>query len=84
MLFVYYPQYFVRSPLILFVMLRYVNTRLFTSSKHIGKSVYIVAAKRTPIGAFNGKLSAFSAIELGSFAVKGALDSISLNPKEID
>ena len=35
--------------------------------------VYIVAATRTPIGAFQGSLSAKTAVELGSVAVKGAL-----------
>ena len=36
-------------------------------------SVYIVAAKRTPIGSFLGKLSNFTGTQLGGFAVKGAL-----------
>lgn len=49
-----------------------------------GRDVYIVAARRTPIGAFNGKLAGFQAPELGGFAIKGALDSIKLNPKEVD
>ena len=53
----------------------------FSSTKSIGRSVYIVAGKRTPIGSFNGKLSSFQAVELGEFAVKGALESINLNPK---
>ena len=56
----------------------------FSSTKSIGRSVYIVAGKRTPIGSFNGRLSSFQAVELGEFAVKGALESINLNPKEID
>ncbi len=37
--------------------------------------VFIVAATRTPIGSFGGQLSGFSATELGSIAVKGALDN---------
>lgn len=57
---------------------------LFSTSKSIGRSVYIVAAKRTPIGSFNGKLSAFGAVELGGHAVRGALDSINLDAKEVD
>lgn len=57
---------------------------LFSSSKSIGRPVYIVAAKRTAIGAFNGKLSAFTAPELGGYAIRGALDSINLSPKEVD
>lgn len=47
----------------------------------VGRDVYIVAAKRTPIGSLNGKLSVFQAPELGGFAIKGALDSIQLSPK---
>ena len=35
--------------------------------------VYIVAAKRTPIGAFLGKISNIGATELGGIAIKGAL-----------
>ena len=57
---------------------------LFSSSKNIGRSVYIVAAKRTPIGSFNGKLSSFQATDLGGFAVRGALESINLDAKEVD
>ncbi|MGD8172844.1 thiolase family protein [Vibrio sp. TRT 21S02] len=35
--------------------------------------IWIVAAKRTPIGSFQGKLATFSAPELGQYAIKGAL-----------
>ncbi|MGK0391112.1 MAG: acetyl-CoA C-acetyltransferase [Maribacter sp.] len=38
------------------------------------KKVYIVSAVRTPIGSWGGVLSGFSASELGSFAIKGALE----------
>lgn len=38
------------------------------------KEVYIASAVRTPIGSFGGKLSGFSATQLGTFAIKGALD----------
>lgn len=38
------------------------------------KSVYIVAAKRTPIGKFKGSLSEFSATELGSIVIKELLN----------
>lgn len=57
---------------------------LFSNSKAIGKAVYIVGVKRTPIGSFNGRLSSFTGVELGEFAIRGALDSINLNPKEVD
>lgn len=43
--------------------------------------VYIVGAKRTPIGSFMGSLQTISAGELGSAAIKGALEQSRL-PKE--
>jgi acetyl-CoA C-acetyltransferase len=36
-------------------------------------SVYIVSAKRTPIGSFLGKLSKLKATELGAVAIRAAL-----------
>lgn len=48
------------------------------------KEVVIVAAKRTPIGAFQGVFSSLSAVELASVAIKGALDSIHLEPEHIE
>jgi len=47
------------------------------------KEVYIVAAVRTPIGSFGGVLAGLSATELGSIAIKGALEKINLDPKEV-
>lgn len=38
------------------------------------KKVYIVSAVRTPMGSFGGSLSRLSAPQLGSIAIKGALD----------
>lgn len=38
------------------------------------KEVYIVSAVRTPLGSFGGKLSGLTAVELGSTAIKGALN----------
>lgn len=54
------------------------------STAKFGRPVFIVAAKRTAIGAFMGKLSNFTGPQLGGFAIKGALDSINLDPKEVD
>jgi len=48
------------------------------------RDVVIVAAKRTPVGSFMGKLSKLSAPKLGSIAIKGAMDSIDLNPTHIE
>ena len=46
--------------------------------------IAIVSAKRTPIGRFRGKLSDYSAIELGTTALKAALDEVNINPNEIE
>ncbi|HMI68110.1 MAG TPA: acetyl-CoA C-acyltransferase [Cyclobacteriaceae bacterium] len=43
--------------------------------------VYIVAGVRTPIGSFGGGLVSVSATQLGSIAVKGAIDKVGLDPK---
>jgi acetyl-CoA C-acetyltransferase len=48
------------------------------------KEVYIVSAKRTPIGSFGGVLSSLSAIKLGGHAVKAALSAINLDGKQVD
>jgi acetyl-CoA C-acetyltransferase len=53
-------------------------------SNPLPNPVYIVAAKRTPIASFLGKLSKLSATDLGGIAIKGALESIKLDPKEVD
>jgi len=47
------------------------------------KEVYIVAAVRTPMGSFNGALSTVPATALGAAAIKGAMDKIKLDPKEV-
>ena len=48
------------------------------------KEVYIIAAVRTPIGAFMGGLSTISATELGSVAIKGAIEKSNLPVNLID
>ena len=48
------------------------------------KDVYIVAAKRTPIGGFMGNLSSLNASQLGAQAIKSAYESIQLEPNAID
>lgn len=47
------------------------------------KEVFIVSAVRTPMGSFLGSLSAVPATALGTAAVKGALDKIGLDPKNV-
>ena len=48
------------------------------------KKVVIVSAVRTPIGSFMGGLSSLTASQLGSFAIKGALDRINLDTNQVD
>ncbi|MBA5246245.1 acetyl-CoA C-acyltransferase [Marnyiella aurantia] len=47
------------------------------------KEVFIVSAARTPIGSFMGSLSTVPATKLGATAIKGALDKINLDPKQV-
>jgi acetyl-CoA C-acetyltransferase len=44
----------------------------------------IVAGARTPIGKLSGALAGFTAMELGGFAIKAALERAGLTPEEID
>ncbi len=46
--------------------------------------IVIVAAKRTPIGAFLGDLAQFSATELGAYAHVGAMQAAGIDPALID
>ncbi len=48
------------------------------------KEVFIVAAVRTPLGSFGGALASVSATKLGAAAIKGAMDRIQLDPKEVN
>jgi acetyl-CoA C-acetyltransferase len=45
--------------------------------------VYIIAAKRTPIGGFLGSLSEFSATQLGAIAIKETYQSVNIDPTNI-
>ena len=47
------------------------------------EEVYIISAVRTPIGSFGGQLSGFTAIELGSKAIAGALAKAKIDPSEV-
>ncbi|MCG8489183.1 MAG: acetyl-CoA C-acyltransferase [Chromatiales bacterium] len=41
--------------------------------------IVIIAAKRTPIGSFQGQLASLSATELGSCAIRAVLDDVSID-----
>lgn len=45
--------------------------------------VYIISAVRTPIGSFGGVLKGFSATELGSIAIKAAVERAKISPEKI-
>lgn len=45
--------------------------------------VYVISAVRTPIGSFGGTLSGLTATQLGSAAIRGALEKAGLNPSEV-
>lgn len=45
--------------------------------------VYIIAAKRTPIGGFLGNLAEFSATQLGAIAIKETYQSVGIDPNTI-
>jgi acetyl-CoA C-acetyltransferase len=47
------------------------------------KEAYIVSAVRTPIGSFGGILAGFSATQLGSFAIKAALEKAGVQPSQV-
>lgn len=48
------------------------------------EDVMILGAKRTPIGAFQGELSAVKATELGSIAIRAALEEAFLSPNQVE
>lgn len=48
------------------------------------KKVIIAAAKRTPVGSFNGVLSGVTAPQLGSTAIKALLEETQINPELVD
>ena len=48
------------------------------------KKVYIASAVRTPIGSFGGKLAGFSATQLGTIVIKGALEKAGIDAKEVN
>lgn len=47
------------------------------------KEVYIVSAVRTPMGSFGGTLAGVPATKLGAAAIKGAIERINLDPKQV-
>lgn len=52
--------------------------------RYFSSAVYIVAAKRTPIGSFLGKLSSVKATELSSITIRAALESKKIEARHVD
>ena len=48
------------------------------------KDIYVVAAKRTPFGRYRSLWNEKNATELGELALTGALESIDMQPQELD
>ena len=48
------------------------------------ENIVILAAKRTPIGAFQGVLSGATAPQLGAAAIRGALAASGLEPADVN
>ncbi|MGL5902230.1 MAG: acetyl-CoA C-acyltransferase, partial [Cetobacterium sp.] len=48
------------------------------------EKVYIVAAKRTPIGSFLGSLGKVSASDLAGVVIKNIIDETKIDPKDLN
>ncbi len=46
--------------------------------------IYIIGAKRTPIGVFGGSLKDIPAARLGAIAIKAAMEQAHVDPKDVD
>lgn len=51
--------------------------------KDAAREVFIVSSVRTPIGSFRGSLSAVPATELGSVAIRAAVDRAHITPEQV-
>jgi acetyl-CoA C-acetyltransferase len=50
----------------------------------MAETIVIVGAKRTPIGSMQGKFNSMSASQLGSVAIKAAIEQAGVKPTEVD
>ena len=57
-------------------------TRSYHRSNH-GHDVYIVSAVRTPIGSFRGSLASLPASQLGSIAIRAAVERAEIHPEQV-
>ncbi|KAF8974237.1 peroxisomal 3-ketoacyl-CoA-thiolase [Flammula alnicola] len=65
---------------------RFASSRIFTPSlaRSMSNEVVIVSAARTPVGSFNGALKSFTAPQLGTIALKGALEAGKVDPSIVE
>lgn len=63
---------------------RELNKGQLETEMTMNKKVYIVAAKRTPMGSFGSALASVSATELGAKAIKAVLQDINLELHHVD
>ena len=54
------------------------------SSEKLDQDIVIVAAKRTPMGGFQGSLSSVPSPKLGAVAIKAVLDDSGINGEKVD
>ncbi|KAG6837563.1 hypothetical protein H0H93_007744 [Arthromyces matolae] len=59
-------------------------TELMTENEGVAHEAVIVAATRTPVGSLNGSLKSFTAPQLGSIALKAALQSKQIDPALVE
>ena len=59
-------------------------TNNHASPAHASEAIAIVAARRTPMGSFQGELSSLSAADLGGAAIKACIEDSGVKPEEID
>ncbi|KAF9095021.1 erg10, acetyl-CoA C-acetyltransferase [Mortierella sp. AM989] len=57
--------------------------RTFSTAKSLNE-VVIVSAVRTPVGCFNGALKGFSAPQLGSIAIRGAIEKAGIKADQVE
>jgi len=50
----------------------------------MAEAIVIVGAKRTPIGAMQGKFASVSAAQLGAVAIRAALEQAGVKSAEVD
>jgi acetyl-CoA C-acetyltransferase len=66
-----------------FIFCKFYKKYLHMENNNKFQEVVIVSAVRTPIGSIGGSLCSLSASDLGSIAIKGAINKINLDSKDI-